>query len=61
MFLLPNFVNVDTDGILHFQKGGKALIKCYEDSHIRVLQSLYPELNLKEEGFLGHLGMMKYF
>jgi hypothetical protein len=36
---------------VYFQKGGKTLLKFYEDSHIRAFQSIYPELNLKAEKF----------
>jgi hypothetical protein len=33
------------------QKGGNDLLSHYDGSHIKALQSLFPELNLKEENF----------
>jgi hypothetical protein len=41
-----------------FQKDGAALLRYYGGSHIRALQALYPELNLKAEKFLKHLGLI---
>jgi hypothetical protein len=47
--------------ILTFQKGGAALLRYYEDSHVNALQSLYPELKLSERRFLESEEFLKGF
>jgi hypothetical protein len=44
-----------------FQYGGAALLRYYEGSHVKALQSLYPELKLDEHRFFDSENRLKGF
>jgi hypothetical protein len=58
MSLLLHLISYGFHDILCFQKGGETLLSYYEGSHIKALQSLYPELNMKSKYFQKQSGLI---